>query len=305
MKKLNLAVIYSFVLLGSYFVPNVSAEEKLRVMTTLFPLYDFAKNVCGDRMDVSLILPPGVEPHEFEPKAGDIIKMGNSDIFIYTGSFMEPWAGKMLKGLGSAKLLVIDASRDVTPLKIAEKHGSDQADQAVDPHIWLDFSNDKIIINNILAGFIEKDPGNKDLYQKNAQEYMAKLDALDKEYRDALSACKKNVIIQGGHNMFGYLAKRYNIKYITALGLSPNSEPGPRDLIELSKKVRQYGIKYIYFEELVNPRVAATIADETGAKLLELNGAHNLTRDQFKNGTSFISLMEQNLRNLKIGLECQ
>jgi zinc transport system substrate-binding protein len=113
------------------------------------------------------------------------------------------------------------------------------------------------------------------------------------------------VLIQGGHQVFGYLAKRYNIRYLTALGASPNSEPSPRALIDLTEKAREYGVKYIYFEELVNPRVARAIALETGAQLLELNGGHNLTKDQMNNGTSFLSLMGTNLKNLEIGLECK
>jgi CBS domain-containing protein len=116
---------------------------------------------------------------------------------------------------------------------------------------------------------------------------------------------RKNVFIEGGHYTFGYLARRYHIRYISAVGISPNAESRPRDLIALSKQVRQYGLKYVYSEELVSPRVAQTIARETGAQLLELNGAHNLTRDEMKQGVSFLDLMERNLKNLKIGLECE
>ncbi|MDI6890969.1 MAG: zinc ABC transporter substrate-binding protein [Thermodesulfovibrionales bacterium] len=287
---------------------KVVDEKKLKVVTSLFPLYDFAKNIGRQKADVTLLLPPGVEPHSFEPKPGDIIRINEADIFIFTGRYMEPWVEDILKGIGSQGPLIVDSSKDITLMEgnkqIEHEHKHEYG--KIDPHIWLDFSNVEKIVDNILEGFLKKDPANKELYLKNAEEYKTKINELDKGFRDSLSSCKKDLIIHGGHFAFGYLAKRYNLKYLSAYrGFSPDTEPTPMDLIELSKKLKKNDLKYVFYEELINPKVSEAISRETGAKLLMLHGAHNVTRDELNRGVTFISLMEQNLRNLKIGLECR
>jgi zinc transport system substrate-binding protein len=283
-----------------------TGEKKLKVVTTLFPLYDFAKNIGGQKADITLLLPPGVEPHAFEPRPGDILKIHKADIFIYTGRFMEPWVEDILKSIGSQGPLVIDSSKVI---KLSEETGENEGKHEsgeMDPHIWLDFSNARKMVVNILDGFLRRDLANKDFYLKNAEDYKKKLDELDKNYRDSLSSCKKDTIIHGGHFAFGYLARRYHLKYLSAYkGFSPNAEPTPWSLIELSKKLKEHGISYIFYEELIMPKVSEAIAKETGAKLMMLHGAHNITKDEMDRGVTFISLMEQNLSNLKVGLECQ
>ena len=275
----------------------VAGGKKLKVVATLFPLYDFARNIGKEKTDVTLLLPPGVEPHAFEPRPGDVLKINEADIFIYTGRFMEPWVEDMLKGIGSQGPLIIDSSKVI---RLTEEAGK------MDPHIWLDFSNAKKMVVNILDGFLKKDLANKDYYLKNVEEYKKKLDELDKKFKDSLRSCQKDIIIHGGHFAFGYLSKRYNLKYLSAYkGFSPDAEPTPRNLIELSKKLKEHDIKYIFYEELISPKVSEAIARETGAKLLMLHGAHNVTKDEMDRGVTFISLMEQNLNNLKVGLECQ
>jgi zinc transport system substrate-binding protein len=276
---------------------KVKEEKKLKVITSLFPLYDFARNIGKQKADVTLLLPPGVEPHAFEPRPGDILKINEADIFIYTGRFMEPWVEDILKCLSSQGPLILDSSKVI---RLMEEEGK------MDPHIWLDFSNAKKIVVNILDGYLKRDLANKDYYLKNAEEYKKKLDELDRKFRDSLSSCKKDIIIHGGHFAFGYLAKRYNLKYISAYkGFSPNAEPTPKNLIELTKKLKEHDIKYVFYEELITPKVSEAIAREIGAKLLMLHGAHNITKDEMDRGVTFISLMEQNLNNLKVGLECQ
>jgi len=285
---------------------KVTGEKRLKVITTLFPLYDFARNIGKQKADVTLLLPPGVEPHAFEPKPGDILKIKDADIFIYTGRFMEPWVDDIVKSFGSHGPLVVDSSKVIKligeEVKDDQKHDGDK----MDPHIWLDFSRAQKMVVNILDGFLKKDLENKDFYLKNAEEYKTQLKELDKKYRESLSSCKKDIIIHGGHFAFGYLARRYNLKYFSAYkGFSPNAEPTPKNLIELSKKLKDNDLKYIFYEELINPKVSEVIARETGAKLLLLHAAHNVTKEELDRGVTFISLMEQNLKNLKIGLQCQ
>jgi zinc transport system substrate-binding protein len=292
--------------------------KQLNVVTTLFPLYDFTKNIAGDKVSVTLLLPPGVEAHSFEPKAGDMLRVNGADLFIFTGKFMEPWADGLLKGVDNKGLLVVDASTGITLMEgedkhhdhghgKGEKHGKESNDHhgKIDPHLWLDFAIAQKIVDNILAALITRDPAGKDMYTQNAEAYKAKLVDLDRRYKETFLTCKKNIFIHGGHFAFNYLAKRYNLVYISAYHGSPDAEPTPKRLITLKKKMQENNIQYVYYEELIAPRVAEVLAKETGATLLKLHGAHNISKEEFEKGVSFLSLMEGNLKNLKAGLECQ
>lgn len=173
-----------------------------------------------------------------------------------------------------------------------------------DPHIWLDFDNDKIIIDSIAKALAEKDPVNADFYQKNATEYKDQLTKLDNQYKSALTKCGSRKIVYGGHYAFGYLAKKYNLQYLAAQGLASDSEPTVNDLVKLVEQIKQNNIKYIFYEEMTTPKIAETIANETNAKMLLLNAAHNITKEDMDNNISFFSIMTRNLANLKIGLQC-
>jgi len=277
-------------------------NKKLQVVTTLFPLYDFSKNIGQDKVDVILLLPPGVEPHSFDPKPGDIIFINNADIFIYTGKFMEPWAEDILKSVANKNLLVVDASSGINLISLAPE-GQNKNTASIDPHIWLDFDNDKTIIDLITAAFVKKDPKNKLFYEKNAEEYKSKLTELDREYMSTLSYCKSKKIIYAGHYAFGYLVKRYGLEYIAVQGLSPDAEPTANDLINIINQIKENNIKYIFYEELSSPKIAEMLSKETGTKLLFLNPGANISKEQLESGVTFISIMKNNLENLKIGLE--
>jgi zinc transport system substrate-binding protein len=188
-----------------------------------------------------------------------------------------------------------------------EKHGKENNDHhgKIDPHLWLDFANAQKMVSNILEALVVKDPANKDFYTKNSDAFIARLADLDRRYKETFLTCKKNIFIHGGHFAFNYLAKRYNLVYISAYPGSPDAEPTPKRLITLKKKMQENNIKYVYYEELIAPRVAGVLAKETGATLLKLHGAHNISKEEFEKGVSFLSLMEGNLKNLKAGLECQ
>ena len=287
------------------------AEKKLKVVTTLFPLYDFARQVGRERIEVNLLLPPGVEAHAFEPRPSDIKRIQDADIFLFTNKFMEPWVGGLIKGIDTRNLTVVDTSKGITLLQRTDDHDAEEQARAdasgdADPHIWLDLSNATRMVDTIASQFIAKDPRGNDFYMKNADEYKKKLEELDKKYKNTLSHCKNRVIVHAGHFAFGYLTKRYGITYVSAYrGFSPDAEPTPRRLVEITKNVRKYGVKYIYYEELSAPRVADVIAKETGCGLLMLHGAHNVTKEEMERGATFISLMEKNLGNLKAGLECR
>ncbi|MBU4246051.1 MAG: zinc ABC transporter substrate-binding protein [Nanoarchaeota archaeon] len=299
-----------------------ATNEKIKVVTTLFPLYEFAKEVGGYNVEVTLLLPPGAEAHTFEPKPSDIKKINDADVFLYIGAGMEPWAHDIVEGSNNKELLLIDASSKVTLIKSgeheeheheaeeehdheSEEHEEEHQHGEYDPHIWLDFDNDKKIIDAISQILAQKDQKNAEFYMKNAQQYNAKLSSLNQKYSDGLSNCKQKEFISGGHNAFAYLAHKYHLESISAFGVSPDSEPTPQKIKQIVDLTKEHNIKYIYFEKLVNPKMAETIAKEANAKTLVLNPAHNLLKEQFQQGVTFIYLMEENLQNLKIGLECE
>ncbi|HUH66733.1 MAG TPA: zinc ABC transporter substrate-binding protein [Syntrophales bacterium] len=287
-----------------------NGPKKLRVVATIFPLFDFARAVGGDKADVSLLLPPGIEPHAFEPRPTDFRRIQDSDIFLFTGKFMEPWVAGLLKGIDAKSLSIVDTSKGIPLLEMVNHDGEEYphpgSSGTPDPHIWLDFMDAARMIDTITAEFIAKDPGNGNLYARNSHEYKKKLEELDKKYQTGLSHCASKVIVHTGHFAFGYLARRYGLTYVSAYqGFSPDAEPTPRRLVEITRTVRKYGVKYIYYEELVAPKVADVIAKETGCSLLLLNAAHNVTSDEMQKGTTFISIMEKDLDNLKVGLQCR
>lgn len=278
-------------------------EKRLSIVTSLFPLYDFVRSIGSDKVDVTLLLPPGVEAHTFEPRPSDIVLINNADIFVYTNKFMEPWVDNLLKSTTSRNLIVVDSSNGINLIK-----GTDENEDlhGVDPHIWLDFDNAKKMADNICRAMTEKDPNNKDLYISNCDNLKSSLDKLDGEYRKGLTDCKYRTVIDAGHFAFGYLAKRYNLTFISAYkGFTPDSEPTPKNMAELIDKIKQSGIQHIYYEELLSPRLAQVLEQETGTKLLPLNGAHNVSRDAMQKGETFISIMQKNLESLRKGLDCK
>lgn len=289
------------------------AVKRLTVVTTLFPLYDFARAIAGDKADVTLLLPPGIEPHTFEPKPADVMTVNKADIFVFTNQYMEPWAKSFINGLPAANVTIVDTSKGVTLLKAAPEEEGEEGEHGyhhhhhggMDPHIWMDFANGRIMVDNILTGMVAKDPANRDYYTARAAHYKAELKKLDDEYRAGLAGCGKRVFLHGGHYAFGYLARRYGLQYQAASAVNADAEPTPAKLAELVKLMRATGLKYVYSEELLSTRSADTIAKETGATVLLLHGAHNISKDDLAKGVTFIALMKKNLVNLRTGLECR
>lgn len=292
---------------------NAASRSHKVVITTLFPLYDFARIIAGDRMEVQLLLPPGVEPHHFEPRPDDLARINRAALFIYIGPFMEPWADRVIAGVDRQKVRVVAAAEGL-PLMPAMAHTADteghdhqhgHQTEALDPHVWLDFDFDKKMVARLLEAFLAVDPAGADQYRRRAADLTDQLDALDKRYKAGLANCESRVLLHGGHAAFGYLAKRYNLNYQAAAGVTAELEATPRRLAELIDQVREQHLKAIFSEELVSPRVARTIAGETGATVLKLHGAHNVGREDLERGITFITLMDENLKNLELGLACR
>jgi zinc transport system substrate-binding protein len=284
-------------------------DKKLKVIATIFPVYDFARNIGGDKINITMLLPPGTDAHHYELRPGDIIKVSKSDIFLFTNFEMEHWAYKIINAAEkNTNMLAIETGKDTFLLPIGKEEGEDEEhedhDSKFDPHIWMDMDNAQKMVDNIAAVFIKKDSGNSEYYLKNARNYKFKLNALDQRYRTELNGCKTKIILHAGHWAFAYLAKRYNLKYIAAYNVLADAEPSPQKIVTLVQQVKTEKVPYIYYEDMINPRLAHMVAKETGVGLLKLNNGHDISRASIKNGESFISLMENNLTNLKKGMRC-
>lgn len=286
-------------------------SDKLSVITTLFPLYDFSRRVGGEHADVSLLLPPGVEAHTYEPTPADIVQINKADVFIYTGEYMEPWVDDILDGLVNTNLLIIDASTNISFISSSMDHDDhigetprNHTHGTIDPHIWLDPLNARTMVETIALAFMRKGPAHRDTYQANARQYSAELKKLDHTISNVISRCTHRILLCGGHYAFGYFARRYGLSQLSPYpGFSPNSEPTPKSIIKLIQAMREHGIRYIFHEELIDPEVARIISEETGAGLLMLHGAHNVSKQDLHNNVSYIILMTNNLEHIKTGLE--
>jgi zinc transport system substrate-binding protein len=281
-------------------------DQKLRVIATIFPIYDFARNIGGDKIKASMLLPPGIDAHHYELKPEDIVKVSKTDIFLFTNFEMEHWAYKIINAAEkNTNMLAIETGAGAVLLPLNEE-GKEQNNHVskFDPHIWLDMDNAQKMVDNIATAFIKKDSRNSDYYLKNAHNYKLKLIAMDQRYRTELTRCKTKTILHAGHWAFAYLAKKYNLNYIAAYNVSADAEPSPQKMINLVQQVKSQRVAYIYYESMINPRLAHMIARETGAGLLKLNNGHDVSKADIKSGESFISLMETNLTNLKKGMQC-
>ncbi len=293
------------------------AQAKIKVTASVFPLKEFTQAVCGDRGEVSLLLPPGAEIHTWRPRPSDIIKISSSDLFVHVGAELEPWLDDVLKSVNNPNLRILKASESVMPMEKVElreeiahedhqdEHVREHEHGTLDPHIWLDFSIDQRIIDSIVGMFSKIEPENSELFERNGTVYKQKLEECDRRFKTELGRCKGNTFILGGHAAFGYLARRYNLHQVSLYGVNPDSRPTPKQLVRVVELAKKHQISVIYFEVFVSDDLAKVIADEVGAKTLVLNPAANLTIEQIQANVSFLDLMSQNLENLKKGLSCE
>ncbi|MFF2153750.1 metal ABC transporter solute-binding protein, Zn/Mn family [Paenibacillus chitinolyticus] len=291
------------------------AEDKINITTSFYPLYDFAVKVGGSHVNVINLVPAGVEPHDWTPKGRDIKNISDSQMFLYQGAGFEGWVDDFLKSLKDSKVKPVVASTGVELLKAGEEahdhdHGSGkdehshtgEAGKDTDPHAWLSPKNAKKMSENIKNALVEIDPTHKSDYEANYSAYAAKLDALDKQYKDSLTGLPKKEIAVS-HQAFAYLCHDYGLTQMAIMGLSPDAEPTAQDMKKMREYIGEHGIKYIFFEELVSDKLAKTLAKDAKVETLVLNPLEGLTEEQVKQGKDYISVMEENLKNLMKALQ--
>lgn len=283
-----------------------SEGDRLKVYTSFYPYYDFAKKVGGNSVDVYTVIPSGTEPHSFEPSPKVIAQLEEADVFIYNGLHMEAWIDGVLNLLEGKDIHTIDASQVVEVITYdgIVSHVDDENHHnhgQYDPHIWVDPLNAIYISERIKDTFVDVDSENKYIYEENFKEFKEKLEKLNTAFEEGLKDARERKIIVS-HSAFGYLAKRYNIEQIPVAGISPHAEPSPKRLAELTKIAKDNKLNYIFLEALASVKTAEVLAKEANLEILTLYIVEGLTEEQENDGEDYISLMYKNVEVLKKAL---
>ena len=284
-------------------------SDKLQVVTTFYPMYDFTKQAAQDDAEVSMLLEAGMEVHSFEPSSQMIAEIQDADVFIYNSPEMETWVPDVLASIDTSDMVVICASDAITLLEYeGEAHAHDHESEeeganaghshTVDPHVWLDPVLAQTEVSTIAEGLAEADPDNAEDYLENAGIYNGKLNELDKAYRAAFEGTENRTFVTQ-HAAFAYLAARYDLNQISVTGLNAEVEPSAAALATLSDYVKANNISHIYFENNASSQTAETLAEEVGVELAVLSPLEGITEEDQKKGSDYISVMLENLEALK------
>jgi zinc transport system substrate-binding protein len=295
------ALIMSFAGCMSGTQSNGNAQksgEKLNVIASFYPMYDFAKNVGGDRIDVKTLIPAGVEPHEYDPTPSDIIALNNAQILVLNGVIEDSWAPKLIEGLDNKALKVVDTSKGI-PLV-----ASMDADMpGNDPHIWIDPALAERQVIAIRDAFIEADPAGKDVYEANAAAYIQKLKELDGQFRSTMATCKKKDILIT-HATLAYFCKEYGCNQVPIEGVNAEGEPTPAVVAAIIDQAKEKNITVVFVEKLLNPQTAQSIAGEINGRIAVFNTAHGLTAEEQQRGEDYLSQMKENIDTIKTNMDC-
>jgi zinc transport system substrate-binding protein len=243
-----------------------SHAEKIKVIASIAPLADFAKQVGREKVDVKLLLPPGASPHTYEPTAKSIKDVSEARIFVKIGAGLEFWAEKIISVSGNKKIITVDASSGISLIKGSHSHGLSHAD----PHIWLDPLIAGSIVTKIEEALIQADPQNGNAYKKNASLYREKLSLLDREISEKVRALRIKEYVTF-HSAWNYFSKRYGLKVAGVIEESPGKEPGPKHVAKIIGEIKRIGSRVIFVEPQFNPKIAEAIARESNARVLYLD----------------------------------
>ncbi|MDR3303643.1 MAG: metal ABC transporter substrate-binding protein [Treponema sp.] len=287
---------------------GATADKRLSVVSTIFPPFDFVREIAGERVSRFMLVPPGVESHSFEPTPRDIIRIQNCDVFIYVGGESDVWVERVLSSMDTSKMQIISLMDCVTVVEeelvegMEEEEGEEE-EAEYDEHVWTAPRNAQLIVRKISDALCAADTGNAEAYRANTAAYLAKLDALDAAFQEVVANGSRHTIVFGDRFPFRYLADAYNLSYFAAFpGCSTETEPSAATLRFLIDKVRAEHIPVIFHIELSNERMADMISEETGAKKLLLHAGHNLSKRELEQGRSYLDIMNQNALNLREAL---
>lgn len=309
---------------GSVFAKKAKAEtNKVKVVTTIFPEYDWARQVIGEKADnveLTLLLDNGVDLHSFSPSVKDIAKIQDADIFVYVGGESDEWVDEVLKNVKKPNQKVINllevlgdrvkAEEIVEGMEHEHEHHDEHAheeEEELDEHVWLSLKNAQILTSAITSALCEVDAKNAEVYKKNLASYNAKLDALDAKYVEAVKVASKNTLVFGDRFPFRYMVEDYNLKYFAAFtGCSAESEASFKTIVFLSEKVNELGLNTVCQIETGNGKIAKTVISNSKnkkAKVLTFDSLQSTTAKQIKKGATYLGAMEKNLEVLKEALK--
>lgn len=268
-----------------------STSEKLNVSVSFNAIKEFAEAIGKDKVEVSTIIPDGMEPHDFEPKAQDLVALSGADVFIYNGLGMEAWAEKAIIAADNTALITVDAStgadaiKNTDPAEVSE-HGQ------YDPHLWLSITGAKTELENIKNAFVKADPANESFYETNYQDYTAQLDALYQEYSEKFKTVESKSFVTG-HAAFGYLCRDFGLEQNSVEDVFAESEPTAQQLAELVDYCRTNHVTTVFAEEMASPDVSNTLANEVGATVQTI-----YTMESAEDDLSYLQRMESNLSKI-------
>jgi zinc transport system substrate-binding protein len=278
--------------------PTSNIRDKVRVVASFYPIFEFVKKVGGDRVEVTNLIPVGIEPHDFDPAIQQIQNAQSADMVVFNGAGLE---GERLLNMNAN--FVLDTSKGLNLTTVSDEHTKDGG--PLDPHIWLDPLLAKQQVEQIRDGLIRIDPKNAEYYNINANSFITELDDLDRTIRERLSYCEKKDFI-AFHDAFSYFADRYGLTQHSIQGLSPEAEILPQRLQQIIGLTMDMGLDTIYSEELADPRLANVIAQEIpNGKVLVLSPIEGISKEEQNTGIGYLDKMDENIENLRLGLKCR
>ena len=289
-------------------------SSKISVVTTIFPYYDFTRSIAGDKADIRLLLSPGSEPHSYEPSPSDIVAIENCDIFIYNGGESDEWVESVLESIDNKNMKVMRMMDYVDLLYEQsvdhdehnhehEEHTEHEHGKEYDEHIWTSIRNAEKLTDAICDKLSACDFANKEIYAKNTDIYMSKLQTLDSEISEIVSNAKRKTVVFGDRFPFLYFVTDYSLEYECAFpGCSSETEPSISTVTHMIDFTRNNQVPVVFYLEFSNGNVAKLISEDSGAKTMRFSSCHNVTKEEFADGSSYISLMEQNANALKEAL---
>lgn len=294
----------------------IQDNEKISVVTTIFPYYDFTRSIAGDKADIKLLLSPGSEPHSYDPSPSDIVAIENCDIFIYNGGESDEWVESVLDSIENKNMKImrmmdyVDLLYEQSVEHDEHEHGEEhnhvdehEHGEEYDEHIWTSVKNAEKLSDAIYYELSACDSANKSIYSSNRDRYISKLKSLDSEFSDIVSNAKRNTVVFGDRFPFLYFVTDYSLDYDCAFpGCSSETEPSISTVTHMIDFTRDNQIPVVFYLEFSNGRVARLISEDTGAKTMRYSSCHNVTKDEFADGATYVSLMEQNANSLKEAL---